>query len=48
LDLTKDESGESEKKKYAPIVINENGNLISEPHTQQSYLMLTLLRQQKG
>jgi hypothetical protein len=30
-DLMKDESGESEMKKYAPIVINRNGNLISEP-----------------
>jgi hypothetical protein len=25
-DLIKDESGESEKKKYAPIVINKKGN----------------------
>ena len=30
-DLIKDESGESEKKTYAPIVIEKNGNLISEP-----------------
>jgi hypothetical protein len=30
-DLIKDESGESEKKKYAPIFINKYRNLISEP-----------------
>jgi hypothetical protein len=30
-DFIKDKSGESEKKKYAQIVINTNGNLISEP-----------------
>jgi hypothetical protein len=30
-DLIKDEMGKFEKRKHAPIVINDNGNLISEP-----------------
>jgi hypothetical protein len=38
-DLIRDESGESEKKTYAPIVINKNRNLISEPKHGHAYML---------